>query len=191
VSTIQDHNGPTGAVKGVGQNNYHAFTCYQDDGRILYNYADKVCRSIYRCVPGFPVISSWDCFGDDGRFKQRVTFNGENTADAAALQCNQRLPECHGRCVASGNASNESECNVSTRIDGCSTPMNDPVSNTYKDKFRTACDAHDACYHAPFDSISDFWAGFNQCNNNFWNDMNAICGGVLAARSSPQCGWTR
>jgi hypothetical protein len=53
--------------------------------------------------------------------------------------------------------------------------LNDPTSNAYKVIFREACKDHDACYHAPWDRISDYSAGFNKCNDNFWNDMRYIC----------------
>jgi len=73
-----------------------------------------------------------------------------------------------------GNPSARERCDVTKRIDGCSA-LNDAISNTYKEVFREACNAHDSCYHAPWDRISDYWSGFNKCNNNFWNDMNAKC----------------
>ncbi len=49
TSNITDHNGPVGAVKGSGFNDYHQFTCRQDSGRLLYSDGNKSCYSIYYC----------------------------------------------------------------------------------------------------------------------------------------------
>jgi hypothetical protein len=49
TSNITDHNGPVGAVKGSGFNDYHQFTCRQDSGRLLYEDGNKSCYSIYYC----------------------------------------------------------------------------------------------------------------------------------------------
>jgi chitinase len=49
TSKITDHNGPDGAVKGSGFNDYHQFTCRQDSGRLLYSDGNKSCYSIYYC----------------------------------------------------------------------------------------------------------------------------------------------
>jgi hypothetical protein len=49
TSNITDHNGPVGAVKGSGFNDYHQFTCRQDSGRLLYEDGNKSCFSIYYC----------------------------------------------------------------------------------------------------------------------------------------------
>jgi len=122
--------------------------------------------------------SAWDCFRRDGRFVNRVEIWWGHRPGDAAWACNQWTADCGGDCVASGNAANPNSCDVRQRMDGCSISFNDPSSNAYKEVFRDACNAHDACYHAPWDTISDFWAGFNKCNDNFWNDMNAKCGNV-------------
>jgi len=37
TSNFTDHNGPVGAVKGSGFNDFHQFTCRQDSGRLLYS----------------------------------------------------------------------------------------------------------------------------------------------------------
>lgn len=112
--------------------------------------------------------SSWNCFRNDGRLMSRITIWWGNTPTDASWACNQWISDCNGSCMASG-------CDLSQRVDGCSIPLNDPTSNAYKNIFRNACNAHDVCYHAPWDRISDYWSGFNRCNDNFWNDMNSIC----------------
>ena len=49
TSNITDHDGPVGAVKGSGFNDYRQFTCRQDSGRLLYSDGNKSCYSIYYC----------------------------------------------------------------------------------------------------------------------------------------------
>jgi hypothetical protein len=72
------------------------------------------------------------------------------------------------------------------REDGCHTPswMTDPLTEKYKDVFQSACNAHNTCYVAPWDTILGPLAGqgFDKCNNSLWNDMNGICNnvGILA-----------
>lgn len=122
--------------------------------------------------------TSWDCFRkSDGRYTQRVTIWWGHTARDATWACNEWVSNCgaSGGCVASGNPGNSSQCDVRNRRDGCSIPLSDPTSLAYKEIFRLACNAHDACYHAPWNRISDYWSGFNKCNDNFWIDMNRIC----------------
>jgi hypothetical protein len=122
------------------------------------------------------ITSSWDCFGKNGRFIDRVGIWWGNTATDGTWACNEwRKERCSaaGGCVASGGSE---ACNVLNRTDGCSLDfLNDPTSNAYKDIFRPACDAHDICYQAPWDRIASVDAAFNKCNDNFWIDMSVIC----------------
>jgi len=121
------------------------------------------------------ITSSWDCFGKNGRFIGRTGIWWGNTPADGTWACNEWNKEAcsaAGGCVASGGSN---QCDVSKRTDGCSLDWGDPTTVAYREIFKEACNAHDTCYHAPWDRISDFWSGFNKCNDNFWRDMNAIC----------------
>jgi len=120
--------------------------------------------------------SHWNCYTRDGRYRGTVNpfwFYQDDPSDAAA-ECDHQLDICatDGGCVASGDGITRS-CDVTSRVDGCSIPLNDPTSQWLKDVFRDACNAHDYCYHAPYGAIGA--GGFDLCNQNFWNDMQSAC----------------
>lgn len=54
-------------------------------------------------------------------------------------------------------------------IDGCSVPITDPATRSYKDIFYKACAIHDYCYAMP-DNSKDF------CDNTFYDQMMSIAG---------------
>ncbi|WP_437930036.1 hypothetical protein WMF37_12665 [Sorangium sp. So ce291] len=124
--------------------------------------------------------SDWNCFRtSDGKFFGRTTIWWGHTPGDATWACNNWVSACGnaaGGCTASGDAPSKT-CDMTTRTDGCSIPLNDPQSNQYKVVFAAACNAHDTCYHAPWSRILGVNAGdgFNRCNDSFWNDMNAAC----------------
>ena len=121
----------------------------------------------------------WNCYTSDGRYRGAVNAN---SVSAAAAVCNQSIAGCgtNGGCRASGG------CDiVKERVDGCSVPdwLNNSTSTAYKEYFRSACNAHDECYHAPWDRIGG--DGFAKCNDNFWHDMMNFCDSNLWAVGCP------
>jgi hypothetical protein len=119
--------------------------------------------------------SRWNCFTRDGRYRGTIDvfWSTENDPPSAAAACDQALSDCinnPGLCTASGTGIAPTACDVTSQIDGCSIPIDD---GGFREIFRDACNAHDACYHAPWDTLGG--DGFDTCNTNFWNDMNSIC----------------
>ena len=57
---------------------------------------------------------------------------------------------------------------ISRATDGCSVPVSDPASNTYKQLLKAACDEHDICY-----SVKN--SGKGTCDNDFRKNMEHIC----------------
>jgi|GEM_PF-3853632 len=121
-------------------------------------------------------VSTWNCLrASDGHYVDRVTITWGHTAGDASWACNNWLGSCGsgGGCTAVGHPrGNPDKCDINTQFDGCSVPFSDSISQYGKTIFRAACNQHDACYRAPW---SDYWSGFNTCNDRFWDDMGAVC----------------
>lgn len=115
-----------------------------------------------------------NCFRkDDGRYVKTVTRVGGTTRADGESACGG--PDFKMMGSDGGN------CDVSTRADGCSNPLNDDITQWGKEIFKNACDQHDRCYSGPVASTNPtFLPARKQCDDNFWNDMGGVCDNIDA-----------
>jgi Prokaryotic phospholipase A2 len=108
----------------------------------------------------------WNCYHrDSGRYDKTTTREGGTTQADGEAACGGSAFKMMGGVVG------VTDCDVNTRIDGCSAPGNDAWSNYGKDNFKTPCDGHDFCYNGPTNNDP----ARKQCDDNFWNDMGDVC----------------
>ena len=164
-------------IKAVRSSAHTGLSLARSGPRSLFLALACVC---FAYGAGESATSDWNCFRlADGAFMGRVSIWWGHEREDAQWACNNWIADCGngGGCVSTGDKSDRS-CNVPSQMDGCSAPLNDAVTAYYKQVFHEACNAHDACYRAPWarmfgpERASD---GFEICNENFWNDMNEAC----------------
>jgi len=70
-------------------------------------------------------------------------------------------------------------CRAPTEKLDCSNPLKDPSATYWKKKFKPACKIHDLCYRAPWRiSGTSGWEGQRKCDEEFKQNMEAICATV-------------
>ena len=115
----------------------------------------------------------WNCYSkSNGAYIETINFSG-GPSEAVQACSDRRGDLCGDRsCYVTGG------CDATQRWDGCSIPEwleNNPWTQYGKEKFIHGCNRHDSCYAGLSD---DYWSGFNNCNDRFWDDMGGACNSV-------------